>query len=344
MNVLGMGRMLQAQVGSSADLPWAGPSTFNGTGGQYLEFFNWLRMAYKRIQTSQMEWNWRTQQGTLQLAAISATGAITATQATLNVSPSTIFTASMVGANIRVNGAGPAGAVLTTTIATVTDSSHVTLATTASTTVSAANVAVAGKYVFPVADIQKQTGGLIQAPIITTQTTGPTDLSNYEDAVHLHFIDDQRYGLVWDLNIGVADQTFCRFIPYQDWRGWKDRNVLPASKPAFYTRRPDLSLEFNPIPNQPTYCFSFDYKTVLDDFPNTNDVGNASTDNYSPLYLPAQFHEAVVWRAVMYWAQKAQNPAKWDVAQTNFKGVMTELAAQYLPEINFYMAEFYGGY
>ena len=254
---------------------------------------------------------------------------------------SPIFNAYMVGAAITVKGAGAAGADLNTTISVFTDTTHVTLATGG--TASNNNFYVAGKYVYSVADITAQTGGLVQAPLIATQTTGPTSLADYEDMLHLHFIDDQRYGLVWDLAVGVADQTFCRFIPYQDWRGWKDRNVLPAGKPAFYTRRPDLSLEFNPVPNKTTYCFSFDYKTVLDDFPVTGMLPNGSTDAYVPT-MPALYHEAIVWRALMFWAMQRQNPAKYDVAKNEYQKIMNQMYAQFLPELNPYLAEFYGGY
>jgi hypothetical protein len=69
-------------------------------------------------------------------------GAMTASSATLACTTSTPFTAGDVGKSIIVRGAGPTGVTtLVTTISGFTDSGHVTLAASASTTVSATIVA-----------------------------------------------------------------------------------------------------------------------------------------------------------------------------------------------------------
>lgn len=42
MNFLSMVQFVQAQVGGSVDLPWAGPTTIVGATGQYAELVNWV--------------------------------------------------------------------------------------------------------------------------------------------------------------------------------------------------------------------------------------------------------------------------------------------------------------
>lgn len=49
MNLLAMAQFVQGNVGTSSDLPFAGPSTVVGATGQYLEFVNYIQQAYKAI-------------------------------------------------------------------------------------------------------------------------------------------------------------------------------------------------------------------------------------------------------------------------------------------------------
>lgn len=64
-------------------------------------------------------------------------GAMTASSATLACTTSTPFTSAAAGRTVVVQGAGASGADLVTTISSYTDTGHVTLAASASTTVSA---------------------------------------------------------------------------------------------------------------------------------------------------------------------------------------------------------------
>lgn len=248
MNCLQMVQMLQAQIGTSADLPWAGPTTLLGVTGQYLELFNWIQMAYQDIQIDQEDWRWRVKQSTL---------ALTTSQAA-----------------------------------------------------------------YSLADITAQ-------------------ITDWERIVPLHFVDDQRYVLVYDPAIGVADQAFCFYILYQDFRGWKDRQVPPSGKPAYYTILDDDSLQFNPVPDK-VYNVTLDYMTALDAFPSSSNQPTSATDAYSPLYLPSRYHRAIVMKALMYWAEQRENASKYQTAKIEYDRVMAKLYAEYLPNMQFYVMEFYG--
>lgn len=173
---------------------------------------------------------------------------------------------------------------------------------------------IANQYVYSLAQIQAQ-------------------ISDYEDIAHLHFIDDQRYTLVYDPVVGVGDQTFCFFFDYQDWRGWKDRNVIPVGKPAYYTRRPDYTLEFNPIP-QKIYNVTLDYKSALDVM--------AASDTSTPLYLPVRYHEAICWKAIMYWATARENANRYTAAKTEYDRIMQKMYNRELPDAEPYQREYWG--
>lgn len=250
MNCLQLMRELQGQVGTSIDLPLAGPSTLFGVTGQYLELYNWLRLAYRDIQNDNEEgWRWRNKQAVLAL-----------TQA---------------------------------------------------------------QNVYSLANITAQ-------------------LTDYEALVPLHFIDDQRILLVYDPVVGVADQTHCIYILYQDWRGWKDRNVIPTGKPTYYTIHDDQSLEFYAIPSK-VYNVTLDYRTVIDDFPTFDGIQPDSTaDAYTPKYMPTRFHDAIVWKAVMYWSKQRQNGAKYAAAKEEYDRIMAKMYSASLPEMQPYLQEYYG--
>lgn len=208
-----------------------------------------------------------------------------------------------------MTGAAAGGGNLQAFIAAYTSSSNVTLTLAAGTTV--ANVAANN------------------SPL--------TSLTDFEKLDALHFIDDSKFMLVWDVTQGVGDQTFCRFINYQDWRGWRDRGVLPTGKSFWYTMRYDVgggTIEVSPVPDTGNYVLGFDYKTAID----TMTVADATV----PLYLPARYHEAICWKAVMYWAQQRENQAKYAGASTEYQRIMNRMYAEYLPEIQPYLMEYFG--
>lgn len=87
-------------------------------------------------------------------------GAMSLSGTTLTAATSVPFSAADVGKTISVNGAGVAGAKLVTTIASFTDSSHVVLATAASTAVSGATFNYGTAVLANVVQHYKQSGAI----------------------------------------------------------------------------------------------------------------------------------------------------------------------------------------
>lgn len=84
-----------------------------------------------------------------------------------------------------------------------------------------------------------------------------------------------------------------QFIPYEDWRGWKDRRPLSANaQPRFFTEWPDYTLEFDPTPNIPPLGGNW---TVVLDYRQTNQSLVAAADVPE---CPPRFHDLIAWMAV----------------------------------------------
>jgi hypothetical protein len=246
VNYLQMFSLMQANVGGSQDLPWSGPTSIFNAGvptvnGQYLEFINWIQLAYRSIQEDQDDWNWRTK--------IKASLALTAAQDT-----------------------------------------------------------------YSLAQIQ-------------------TQLPLYEDIDPMHLWDSSSFLLVYNPTIGVADETYCYYIPYQNYRGWKDRNVIPTGKPVYYTRNPDYSLCFYPVPDK-IYNVNLDYSSGIDIL--------GPSDTATPAYLQQKWHEAIVWRAIMLWAGQRENSAKYQFATTEYTKIMAKMYSLELPETQLSLCEYWG--
>lgn len=244
-----MCQFVQAQIGTSNDLPWQGPTTVVTQTGQYLEIVKWVNMAYKAIQIEQPDWLWRWKKATLLLTA--------------------------------------------------------------------------GQNTYSLADIVDQ-------------------IEDFEDWKPLHFINDVQYVLVYDTLTGVADETFCYVYPYQDYRGWRDRSVLPTGKPAYLTQDPQSSgvyFEMSPVPDAGTgnsYTMVFDYRMSID----VLGTGEAP-DTTTPSGMPPQYHEAICWKAVMYWAQQRENAPKYGAAKIEYDRIMNRMRMEQLPETVPYLMEYY---
>lgn len=131
----------------------------------------------------------------------------------------------------------------------------------------------------------------------------------------------------------ITTQQFCFYFEYQNYRGWLDRQKLPTGKSVRFTKDPDESLEFTPVPDK-AYSFFFDYKTAVDTL--------TQTDAATPKYMPAQYHEAICWKAIMYWSQSRENGAKWQAAKNEYDRIMNKMAVNQLPGVEFYLMDFYG--
>lgn len=142
---------------------------------------------------------------------------------------------------------------------------------------------------------------------------------------------DTRYIRVYDPAAGVATATFCYYLPYQRWRGWRDFGAASSGCPGYYTFHPDEKLEVYPAPSL-AYTLSFDYLATCDVL-----TGNAA----EPIF-PSEWHEAIAWRAVQYWGMSRKDSAIASIAAREYERIMNALRRTELPEPLLNLTAYYG--
>lgn len=155
-------------------------------------------------------------------------------------------------------------------------------------------------------------------------------ITDYDRCVPLLGGGGSRYVLVHLTSTGVADQSWCHYIAYQDWRGYEDRGTLSTGKPSFFTIRPDGTIEFDPTPDA-VYTVTVDY---------IRDLHEMTTDSHTPLF-EEDHHDAVVWGAIKAYAEIRENPIL-RTALDNYRREMDRLIARYVPELQWDRTLFYG--
>lgn len=333
MNLLQMMQFVQGNIGTSSDLPFAGPTTVVGVTGQYLEFFNYIQQAYEDVQLDQQEWRFRTQ------------------RALLNLIPGQwIYTLAQIRAQIAdfeepidmhfiddsqyglISSPLPNNPAATKTVGAVTlafDTYNVTVINIGTFSqvngngnlvlVTDGTNSIAG----PIQSINAKTNTMSFAAEQVTVVGTPTVIPAGSNVTYTGpFIATD-----------VTSQRFCFYYEYQNWRGWKDRQQLPSGTPVFYSKYPDRSMAFNPVPDL-NYGFFFDYRTALDVM--------TQLDASTPKYLPTHFHKVICWKAIMYWAMSRSDGAKYQAALNEYKRIYNKLEQEQLPGVQPYFQEFYG--
>ncbi len=143
--------------------------------------------------------------------------------------------------------------------------------------------------------------------------------------------------LIQTASLGVSDQTFCRYVPYEEFRGNLDRGTRPTGKPLWWTWKPNQSFEFDPTPdtNAP-YTVTLDYRRILHELTTDSDATTGT-----PI-LPDQYCDTIVWKALLYYAltrgDSAERMAKW---KGQYKDEMATLEYEQLPQWNFPLDNYY---
>ncbi|NID14964.1 hypothetical protein [Luteibacter yeojuensis] len=137
-----------------------------------------------------------------------------------------------------------------------------------------------------------------------------------------------RHILVAPTGQGVAAQQPAWFVPWEEWRGGRYERGSAASAtglPNYFSVMPDGSLRLYPTPAQ----------AVDITFAYTRALATLEADTDAPI-LPAQHHQAIVWRALMIYADSREKTQesyqKWERRR---KQAMARLYREQLPELGF---------
>lgn len=126
-------------------------------------------------------------------------------------------------------------------------------------------------------------------------------------------------------SIGFADEQPVREV--RDYDAFRDYYIIGAlreqeGRPQAITQTPGRSLRIWPVPDD-AYTIVGEYYQAPADLAANADV---------PVF-PAKFHDAIVWRALMFYGEYEGDATVFAAAQTEFKRVLAKLESLYLPSI-----------
>lgn len=120
---------------------------------------------------------------------------------------------------------------------------------------------------------------------------------------------------------GNTHQGPCFYVLYENWRGIVDQTAVQPGKAQMFTVRPDRAIEFSAGADQ-AYSFSIDYRI---------ETPTLSADADVPIG-PADWHEAIAWRALKYWAMTRKAGEDYQLFDREYQRVMQRMKNDQLPE------------
>lgn len=123
----------------------------------------------------------------------------------------------------------------------------------------------------------------------------------------------------------VTDEQWIRFWR---WKEFRDTRLLGASssvtgRPIDFAIKPDKSMQVWPVPD--------DEYTIVGEYFKAAQTMTANTD--TPV-IPERFHEAIVWRAVMYYAADGEATVLYQHAEKEFGRIFFQLEVDQLPGLD----------
>jgi hypothetical protein len=123
------------------------------------------------------------------------------------------------------------------------------------------------------------------------------------------------------------------FMEYADFRGLRDRSPVATGAPMYFTIHPSQLWEVYPTPDA-NYTLKLDYLCAPKIY--TTSDGTTKIEDYpgaanSAAGLPVEFHEAIAWLAIRYWAESRGKLDTFQIAERRFDELTRPLKARYLP-------------
>lgn len=116
------------------------------------------------------------------------------------------------------------------------------------------------------------------------------------------------------------------YLPWADFRAQFPAVDITAGTPTYWTVKPDKTLAFSAEPES-------DMSLTVERYAAPTGVPSATgADDEAPA-MPADHHEAIVWRAVMFYAGHDEAGVIYQHAQSEFKRIMGRATIEGLPSI-----------
>lgn len=112
-------------------------------------------------------------------------------------------------------------------------------------------------------------------------------------------------------HLSDENETPVLFRPSDVYRSQVKRISMAEGKPQYFTVLPNRQLAFWPTPDQ-NYTINYEGIRAIETLDNTN-------DSSTPQYLSEDYHEAIVWVAVMSYAMHFEDGSKMAEAQAEYR-------------------------
>ena len=177
-----------------------------------------------------------------------------------------------------------------------------------------------------------KSGTLIFASVSTVNPRA-SQITTYADwvpFVEQDMFRSNRYALCYLTASGSTAEQKLYFEEYADFRGFRDRGTVATGHPQYFTIDNDREWIVYPTPDA-SYTVRLDYRVepkVL-----TSSDGSTNFQDYPDTGkgLPVEFHDAIAWRAVRWWAITRRDMAMLQLAEREYKSKMMRAKALYLP-------------
>lgn len=125
-----------------------------------------------------------------------------------------------------------------------------------------------------------------------------------------------------DLNTGDTSITGLKFVEWADFNNAYEYNPV-FNRPLFITKTPNGEYDFYPRPDQ-AYILTFQYSAE----PETLTLYSDTITK-----LPALYHDMVVWRTVMYYADYDSKPSMFARAERRYEYYKNRIEKNQMPQV-----------
>lgn len=305
------------ESGSTLDQLTTSPDTWTSPSDLlYTKFKQWVKQAWVDIQTERRDWEYMQSSAVLSLRpAMEVYGA---TGATNNVSDYTSITMNL---HNRANDA------VLTTVSMATPVTGTLAAGTAEATLTIASFDT--DFLIEPGDRLSNDDGTTVCYFKKWSTfgfsqTGAAGLDGVSDVAEIKVdsvaLSDRQYASGQSFSSATYDKL--EFVPYNKWLRYGYDRPVQVGTPVKFTTAPDGNLAFYP-PMDDRYHLFFEYTKTPQEF-------SAATD--TPTGLPSRFHDAIAWRALLYYGQFDGINRIAQIAADRYNKMGYEMIRDLLPE------------
>lgn len=128
--------------------------------------------------------------------------------------------------------------------------------------------------------------------------------------------------VIYEKAIGVSDKTVLTYVPYGEFRHKYRRTTATTERPTEFTVLPNGKVALNYLPKT-TYTIAGDMYRAVQTLSVNEDIP----------YLPAEYHNAILYQAMMYYADKEDASEVRIDANRKFFGTFNSLIIEQLDDI-----------